>query len=179
MQRYPTRKHYNPAPAVSSSGSASAGAVNEIQKGNGAGAFAGTGFTSPADKKLVTTDVKFRFEMFPTQKHDGVTTGSDIVVAAADIADGESVSILFIWQGKHDAANQGIGGVLHSTWTKAGGAIQQVGDTQMSNVNDTGTAVNASSVNSGGSIAVQVAEVAAIFNFSYSGFVFLFFRKAA
>jgi hypothetical protein len=162
-----------------SGGGSSAGAANAVQKGDGAGAFVDTGWTSPADHKLRTVDTKVRFEMFPIGQHSGVTSGSDIVVAAADIADGEAVSIFAIWSGKRDSNNTGVGGTYHATWTKAGGVLNIVGELEVTNVNDTGTNINASTVDSGGSIALQIAEVAAVFNFSYSGFVFIVYRKAA
>ena len=121
---------------------------------------------------------KTRYEGFAIGEHSAVTSGSDIVVSSDEIADGEAVTIEFIWAGKDDDTNTGCGGLFLSTWTKAAGTLQKVADTEIVDHNDIGGTITVSTSDSAGSIALQVAIVSATSNFSYSGYVRLLFRKA-
>lgn len=128
-------------------------------------------------KKSITTS-NTRYEMFPITAHSGVTSGQSTAFAVSDLADGESATIFFIYTGKDDDANTGVGGQFTSTWTKASGTMQKVADVHTVNNNDIGGTLTVSTNESGGSINILVSLVSATGNFSFSGFCQVIYRKS-
>lgn len=120
-----------------------------------------------------------RYIEFAVPAHNAVTGASDPVVGPDDIADGEAVTIEFLWAGKDDDTNTGVGGLFLSTWTKAAGVLQKVADTEIVDHNDIGGTLTVSTSDSSGTIVLNVQLVSATGNFSYSGYVRLIFRKAS
>lgn len=118
------------------------------------------------------------YKTFPITPHNGVTAGNDLVVSSAEIENGESVTIEFIWAGIDDNTNTGVGGIFITTWTKLADTLQKVADTTLVNHNDIGGTITVSSADNSGSIGILVQLVSATGNFSYSGYVRALFRKA-
>lgn len=124
-------------------------------------------------KRQVNTLIK---EIVLTQI-SGATTANGEAVAA--LADGEAITIILTVAGKLDSANTGFGGQLISTWTRAGGVLQLVGETggSLSN-NDTGFPITASIQSDGTNLTPRVSIGGGGGNCSWAWFVKTLTRTA-
>ncbi len=114
--RYPGRRHYNPRPAggAGSGSGSSSGAANEIQKGNGAGAFQGTKVFSPSNGDL--------------QLGDAALAGALRLIQAAGIAANIDLYLATVGAGK--ARSNGEFSSEGLTYASVGGKLSVVDTSQ-------------------------------------------------
>lgn len=167
---FPKSKHYKITPGGSGSsggGGVPGGASNEIQKNNGAAAFAGTGETNPAaaEYRVETANTRYIRKNLPSL--NALNSGSSLLLDENDWADGESMTAKVIWTAKDDSSNTGAGGLFITAWTKAAGVIQKVFDNDTLKGSDTLDTLDVISDTSGNNIVVTIDNnVAVDSNFS-------------
>jgi len=186
MQRYPTRRHLNNAPS-SGAGAGSTlpgGAANELQKNDGAGAFAGAGIFSETiggglitERTRSTNTESFTRALLP---HNGAIIIESAALFAAEWADGECATIMVVYAAKDDDTNTGAGGVFVTTWTKAGGVPQKVFDSDIAKGSDTGDVFTVSSVLTvANDISIRCTTPGVASNYSMAWTAYITVRKTA
>jgi hypothetical protein len=112
------------------------------------------------------TNYKYSLVGFPS----GTSGSLGTPVTSAQLANGESVTIVVHWSAMDGDSNTGAGGTFITTWTKSGGTLNKVMDLNTGLTgSDTGDALAVSSSDSGGDILISLGTGTIAGNMKASG----------
>lgn len=117
------------------------------------------GITSDASGQFYGDQSKTRWYIRPLTEHTSGTSGASTVLAAGELADGESVCIEITYTFKDDGSNTGGGGRSVSNWTKAAGTLVKSWEDDTFHGNNTGSTYTCVTSNSSGSIIATLSRV--------------------
>lgn len=146
--------------------SGSAGTSGYLLQSNGA--TSPPTWVAPTNTNVQANVTNYKYSLV------GFTSGTSgslgTPVTSAQLANGESVTIVVHWSAMDGDSNTGAGGTFITTWTKSGGTLNKVMDLNTGLTgSDTGDALAVSSSDSGGDILISLGTGTIAGNMKASG----------